>query len=161
MLRIILLSGLGFLAVSGTALAQEPPDSYRLRPHMLDYQPLSQKHTKSHKQRAVRGDAQIVAHPAGCPSRAFCGCGVSVRAFGHPVRELYLAANYRRFPPAPLAAGMVAYRSHHVVYIEVPHPDGTATVYDPNSGGHLTRIHTISLAGYRIVNPHARQMAAR
>ncbi len=100
---------------------------------------------------------RVVAHPAGCPGRLFCGCGVSVRVFGHPVRDLYLAANWLKFPRARAASGMVAWRSHHVVAIEVVHGDGTATVYDPNSGGHLTRIHRISLAGLRIVDPHGRQ----
>jgi hypothetical protein len=32
--------------------------------------------------------------------------------------------------------------------------DGTATVYDANSGGGLTRVHRVSLAGLTIVNPH-------
>jgi hypothetical protein len=32
--------------------------------------------------------------------------------------------------------------------------NGVWQVYDPNSGGHQTRIHARSLAGYTIVNPH-------
>lgn len=103
--------------------------------------------------RVVRSDARVVAHPAGCPRTRFCGCGVSVRVFGHPKRELFLAANWRKFPPASPAPGMVAWRYGHVFYIEQAHGDGTATVYDPNSGRHLTRIHRRSLAGYRVVNP--------
>jgi hypothetical protein len=98
--------------------------------------------------------ASIVAHPAGCPARAFCGCGVSVRAFGHPVRDLYLAANWYRFPRAPAAAGTVAiFGRHHVAYIESVNSDGTATLYDPNSGGGATRVHTRSIAGATIVRP--------
>jgi len=49
---------------------------------------------------------------------------------------------------------MVAARSGHVMYIEAYNGDGTALVYDPNSGGHKTRVHVRSLAGYRVVNPH-------
>jgi hypothetical protein len=92
-------------------------------------------------------------HPAGCPSRAFCGCGVSVRVFGHSVRDLWLASNWFRFPRTFAHAGAVAVRSHHVFYIEEAYGDGTALAYDPNSGGHATRVHRVSLAGYAIVEP--------
>ena len=98
--------------------------------------------------------AQIVSHPSGCPWRAFCGCGVSVRVFGHPVRNLYLASNWFRFPRANPGPGMVAVRNHHVMLIERLDANGNAVVYDPNSGGHQTRIHTRSLRGYHVVNPH-------
>ena len=107
-----------------------------------------------------RSDSQIVSHPSGCPGRAFCGCGVSVRVFGHPVRSLYLAANWFKYPRTSPAVGMVAVRNHHVMYIMAVDANGNATVYDPNSGGHRTRIHTRSLAGYRIVNPHGSHMAS-
>ena len=96
----------------------------------------------------------IVSHPAGCPGRQFCGCGTSVRIFGHPVRDLFLAANWRRFPPASPGPGMVAYRSGHVFAIERVNGDGTVVAYDPNSGRHLTRIHTVSLRGYHVVDPN-------
>lgn len=98
--------------------------------------------------------AQIVAHPTGCPARAFCGCGVAVHVFGRPIRDLWLARNWFSFPRATAAAGMVAVRHHHVMAILSAHGDGTATVYDPNSGRHLTRIHRRSLAGYTVVNPY-------
>lgn len=100
-------------------------------------------------------DGRIVSHPSGCPRRAFCGCGVSVKVFGYPVRNLFLAANWLKFPRANPAPGMVAARHGHVMYIMSYNGDGTATVYDPNSGGHQTRIHTRSLSGYRIVNPNS------
>ena len=92
-------------------------------------------------------------HPAGCPSRAFCGCGVSVRVFGHSVRNLWLAANWYRFPRAGVAPGNVVVRPHHVMYIERIDSDGTPICYDPNSGGHRTRIHACRLAGATIVRP--------
>lgn len=97
---------------------------------------------------------QVVAHPAGCPSRAFCGCGASVRVFGHSVRDLWLASNWFRFPRAAPGAGMVAVRRHHVFVLEADLGGGVWQVYDANSGGHATRIHARSIAGYTIVNPH-------
>lgn len=102
---------------------------------------------------------RIVAHPAGCPRRAFCGCGVSVRVFGRPVRDLFLAANWYRFPRAHPAPGMVAVRRHHVMAILSLDANGNAVVYDPNSGGHATRVHTRSLRGYTVVNPRGSRYA--
>jgi len=104
----------------------------------------------------IRSPAQIVSHPSGCPGRSFCGCGVALRVFGHHVRDLWLARNWFRFPRSAPAAGTVAiFRGGgHVAYIEQVHGDGTATLYDPNSGGHLTRLHRRSLAGAVIVDPH-------
>ena len=96
----------------------------------------------------------VVSHPPGCPHRAFCGCGVSVEIFGHPIRDLFLARNWYKFPRAHAAPGMVAVRRHHVFAIRAIDANGNAIVYDPNSGGGRTRIHTRSLAGYVIVNPH-------
>ena len=96
---------------------------------------------------------RIVSHPVGCPRSAFCGCGVSVRLYGHPVRALYPAAAYGKFPSCAASSGAVAYRAHHVFYIESANGDGTVQAYDPNSGGHLTRIHNVSLRGYRVVCP--------
>lgn len=109
------------------------------------------------RQRVPQGrQAAIVGHPAGCPTRAFCGCGASVRVFGHPVRGLYLAANWLRFPRAAPAPGMVAARRGHVFVLEQQlDSNGTWMVYDANSGGHATRVHARSIAGYVIVNPRA------
>jgi hypothetical protein len=50
---------------------------------------------------------------------------------------------------------MVAVRSHHVFAIVAVHEGGMVTAFDPNSGGHRTRIHLRSLAGFRVVNPRA------
>lgn len=108
----------------------------------------------------TRGTGQVVAHPAGCPSRAFCGCGVALHVFGKHVRSLWLARNWFKFPAAAPAPGMVAVRRHHVMAILQAHGDGTATVYDPNSGGHRTRIHRRSLAGYSVRNPNGGRYAS-
>jgi hypothetical protein len=95
----------------------------------------------------------IVPNPAGCPRVAFCGCGASVRLFGRSVRELWLAANWLKFPRAIPSPGMAAVRQHHVMILEAQGSNGGWIVYDANSGGHATRIHERSLAGYVIVNP--------
>ncbi len=97
--------------------------------------------------------SQVVDHPAGCPRTAFCGCGAAVRIFGAPIRSLWLAANWFRFPAAAPAPGMAAVRPHHVFVIEQVLGNGLALAYDANSGGHRTRVHVVSLRGYRIVNP--------
>jgi len=104
--------------------------------------------------RAAVPAGEIVAHPVGCPRVAFCGCGASVEVFGHSVRALWLAAAWLRFPPAAPAPGMAAVRAHHVMIIREYLGDGRALVYDANSGGRRTRVHVVSLRGYRIRNPH-------
>jgi hypothetical protein len=103
---------------------------------------------------AVSGHAEILPHPAGCPRIAFCGCGASVRVFGHPVRDLWLAANWFRFPRADPDAGMVAVRRHHVFVLERHIGGSIWLVYDANSGGRATRLHPRSIAGYVIVDAH-------
>ena len=112
-------------------------------------------HKYHHKIHYDYSNERIVNHPYGCPRTAFCGCGVSVKVFGKPVRHLYLAANWFKFPRTFPAPGMVAVRNHHVMYIMAYDGNGNATVYDPNGGRHLTYIHTRSLAGYKIVNPRS------
>lgn len=97
--------------------------------------------------------SQIVSHPTGCPARAFCGCGAAVRVFGRPIRDLWLAANWFRFPRSAPASGMVAVRRHHVFVLEAHLSGNTWQVYDANSGGRRTRVHARSIAGYAIVNP--------
>lgn len=97
--------------------------------------------------------AIVISHPPGCPSRAFCGCGAAVRVFGAPIRSLWLAANWFKFPRTAPAAGMVAVRRHHVFVLEQHISGNTWLAYDANSGRRLTRIHARSIAGYQIVDP--------
>jgi hypothetical protein len=97
---------------------------------------------------------RILPHPAGCPRRAFCGCGAAVEVFGKPVRSLWLAANWLRFPRAAPAPGMVAARRGHVFVIREVLGGGKVLAYDANSGGHKTRLHVRSLAGFVVVNPN-------
>lgn len=98
--------------------------------------------------------SEVVGHPVGCPHRAFCGCGAAMRLFGLPIRSLWLAANWFRFPEAAPAPQMAAVRRHHVFILERHIQGNVWEVYDANSGHHATRIHAKSIAGYRIVNPH-------
>lgn len=98
---------------------------------------------------------QVVgSRPSGCPYM-YCGCGTSLHLFGKIIPELNLAINWSKFPPASPAPGMAAYNHHHVFAIESVNPDGTVVAYDSNSGGGLTRVHTVNLAHYKVVNPHA------
>lgn len=95
----------------------------------------------------------IVEHPAGCPRSAFCGCGASVRKFGRPIRELFLAVAWFKFPRTVWAAGVAGVRRHHVFIVEQVVDAGHVLAYDANSGGHATRVHVISTAGYTPVQP--------
>lgn len=122
----------------------------------------NKKKTASHRGKKVRyasargSNAEIVAHPAGCPARSFCGCGVSLHVFGKVVREggLAIAAEWLRFPRTAPAPGMVAARRGHVFAILKVISPGRVLAYDPNSGRHQTRIWERSIAGFTIVNPH-------
>jgi hypothetical protein len=101
------------------------------------------------------GSGQVVGgRPPGCP-RSFCGCGASIRVFGHIVPGLNLAANWLRFPRTSPAPGMVAARRGHVFVLEKHVEGDTWMAYDANSGGRTTRIHARSLRGYTVVNPRA------
>jgi hypothetical protein len=103
---------------------------------------------------ASYGRGEIVAHPAGCPRTLFCGCGAA-HELGLSDRSLWLARSWYKFPRATAAPGMAAlWGTRHVAIIRETHGDGTATVYDANSGGGLTRVHRVSLAGLTIVDPH-------
>lgn len=99
------------------------------------------------------GDERVVgSRPAGCPNR-FCGCEASLYKFGRIIPGLNLASNWRRFPRAAPASGMAAVRSGHVMILEQHIAGNVWLVHDGNSGGHVTREHSRSLAGYTIVDP--------
>lgn len=122
-------------------------------PRASDKRPANRRSIGSQMAVTERAAAVVVSHPTGCPSRAFCGCGAAMRVFGTPIRSLWLAANWFRFPRAAPSTGMVAVRRHHVFVLEAHLGGDTWQVYDANSGRHLTRIHARSIAGYTIVNP--------
>lgn len=115
----------------------------------------SHRHHVRHSPPHHRAVGSVIAHPAGCPPVAFCGCGAAIRIFGRPVRNLWLAANWFRFPHTSPAPGMAAVRRHHVFVLERQVSGTNWLVFDANSGGHQTRIHVRSIAGFTIVNPKA------
>jgi hypothetical protein len=90
--------------------------------------------------------------PSGCP-HAFCGCGASLYVFGRIIPTLNLAANWLRFPRTAPAPNMVAARRGHVFVLKRHIAGNKWLVHDSNSGGHRTRIHPRSIAGFAIVNP--------
>ncbi len=100
------------------------------------------------------GASTIVSHPVGCPRRAFCGCGASVEVFGRPIRNLFLAANWLKFPRTSPAPNMVAARRGHVFVLKQHIAGSTWLVFDANSGRRQTRIHHRSIAGFAIVDPN-------
>jgi len=102
------------------------------------------------------GAGVIGGRPHGCP-HAFCGCEASLYLFGRIIPSLNLAANWiRQFPRAHPAPGMAAARNHHVMVL-ISHVGGSDwLVHDGNSGGHKTREHVRSIAGYIVVDPRAR-----
>lgn len=112
------------------------------------------RHAASRSWEMMTQTAVILPHPPGCPARAFCGCGAAVEVFGRPIRGLWLAANWLRYPQAAPAPGMVAARRGHVFVIKQVLGDGRVLAYDANSGGRKTRLHARSLAGFVVVNPH-------
>lgn len=103
--------------------------------------------------------AEIISHPQGCPRRAFCGCGASVEVFGRPVRELFLARNWFRFPRTEAAPGTVAVRRHHVFVLRQHIQGNVWLVADHNSGGRKSRLHARSIAGHAIVQPSGTKLA--
>ena len=118
--------------------------------------PAQARHRHHHRHHAaVQAASTVVEHPAGCPHRQFCGCGAAVHVFGRPVRDLWLAANWFRFPRALPAPGMAAVRRHHVFVLEQYIGGDVWLSYDANSGRGLTRVHPRSISGYAIVNPRA------
>jgi len=96
---------------------------------------------------------RVLPHPQGCPSRNFCGCGAAVELFGSPVKDLWSARAWLRFPRAEAASGMVAVRAHHVMVLRAHLIGPWWFVYDANGGRHLTYYHVRNIRGYTIVNP--------
>jgi hypothetical protein len=102
---------------------------------------------------SIDGGERIVgSRPSGCP-HAFCGCEASLFRFGRIIPQLNLAANWRRFPRAAPAPGMAAVRGGHVMILQQQVAGDIWYVHDGNSGGHVTREHPRSIAGYTVVDP--------
>lgn len=122
------------------------------------------KHTKQiHKslssqikkpQRKQTHNLAQITKPAECRGISrYCGCGASIEVFGRAIRELFLAANWFRFPKAQPAPGMVAVRQHHVFTIKKVINQNTVVAIDHNYGGR-SFIHVRNLNGYSVRNPH-------
>jgi hypothetical protein len=109
----------------------------------------------------IPSDERVVSgRPSGCP-HAFCGCEAALFRFGRIIPELNLASNWRRFPRAAPAAGMAAVRSGHVMILQRHVAGNIWYVHDGNSGGHVTREHPRSIAGYTIVDPSSSSSLSR
>jgi hypothetical protein len=109
----------------------------------------------------VQSNERVVSsRPSGCP-RSFCGCEASLFRFGRIIPRLNLAANWRRFPRTSPAPGMAAVRSGHVMILQGQVTGDIWHVHDGNSGGHVTREHPRSIAGYTIVDPGSASFAPR
>lgn len=94
-----------------------------------------------------------IPHPRGCPKTNFCGCGTAFEIFTVPVRALWVAANWFKFPEAKPAPGMVAVRKGHVFKIEKVLGPKTVLARNHNSKDHKSYLQVMSLAGYSVRNP--------
>lgn len=108
--------------------------------------------------RPARGET-LLPHPHGCPARAFCACGASVKVFGQSIRKLWPSSAWLRFPRAYPGHMKVAAKYGHVFVIDYMIDATTAMAWDFNSGGHKSRYHARSIRGYRIVDPQAVNVA--
>lgn len=108
--------------------------------------------TKTVKRKAPK---QPLPHPPGCPATNYCGCGTAFEVFGKAIRELFLAANWFKFPPAKAAPGMIAVRNGggHVFKIEKVLGPNTVLARNHNGKGHKSFIQVMTLAGYSVRNP--------
>ena len=160
-MKTVIMAALATLLITGTADAK-PKHRNTQATATFDQAaqpayPIETTRTVSRGGLVVQYEGSVVGgRPAGCPHR-YCGCAV----FGRIITDLNLAANWRKFASAPPSSGMVAWRNGHVFYIETVNGDGTVVAYDPNSGGHKTRVHTVSLRKYHVVNPHTLRYASR
>lgn len=144
-----------FLILIAVILTCNTAEAKRLQHHPRHHQQTAFNFFNLAEQPSYRASTQYVSHPSGCPRRDFCACGAAVRIFGKPIRSLWLAANWFKFPRTHPHTGAVAVRRHHVFVLERHISGSTWLVYDANSGHHRTRIHPRSIAGYVIVDPQA------
>lgn len=112
----------------------------------------------SNRQRviAMARTLRLIPHPRGCPSRAFCACGLA-RFWGIWRPALNLVANWARAfrhvigPDIGIAA--IRRDRHHIMGIIAGKP-GHWRVVDFNSGRHLSRVRIVSdFSGYFFVDP--------
>jgi hypothetical protein len=118
------------------------------------------RHHSYHRGRAVESQSSAYRRSysgnldASCRSAARmggpCGCWAAEHFFGSPVRNLWLARNWLRFPHTMAAAGTAAVwpNHHHVAPVVAVNGNGTVTVAD--SWG----THAVRMAGLTFVSPH-------
>lgn len=112
------------------------------------------KAEKLTREARIETEDRFLPHPAGCPRIAFCACGAAVEVFGKPIRSLWPARAWYKFPRSAPGYKTVAVRNHHVMVL-ISHVGGNEwLVRDYNSGGHKSREHIRSISGYKIVNPN-------
>jgi hypothetical protein len=160
MLRRVFATAL-FCALFIPTVSAEPVCDPRF-PHCAE--PMSQRTARAARSSYAQAtnDATVVGRrPPGCP-RTYCGCGLSLKLFGKIIPRLNLASNWIRYFPRERAprAGLVAARRGHVMLLLEQVGDREWRVFDPNSGGGLTRVHVRSVAGHVFLNPAASVVAA-
>jgi hypothetical protein len=145
------------LLLAPVAAAEAHP-RHHYRSHHHRHHHLTYRHHYLNSMASISGmqvsEKIVGGRPAGCP-HAFCGCEASLYKFGRIIPELNLASNWRRFPRTAPASGMAAVRSGHVMILQHQLAGNIWYVHDGNSGGHATREHPRSIAGYAIVDPGA------
>lgn len=121
------------------------PQKYKKRPVLLAKKRVDQP-----------AKTAMLPHPPGCPRIAFCGCGAAWDLKLGLRRDLWLATAWLRFPKAAPAHNRVAVRTGHVFVLKEHIRGNVWLAADYNSGGHKSRLHARSIAGYVIVNPASR-----
>lgn len=156
MIRILLLLITAILLVGGTPAHALHPDCNVTMPCDTVASPTGRGwgHVRGAAPQTDHAIAeQALPHPAGCPRRAFCGCGAAVDLLGAPVRALWVAANWLKMPRAAPAPEMAAARRHHVMVLKQHIGGSVWLVADYNSGGGRSRLHARSISGFTVVNP--------
>jgi hypothetical protein len=108
----------------------------------------------------AKAHAEVIGgRPAGCPHR-YCGCAAA-QYINLPNSDgrWNLARKWLAFPRAAPGPGMAVVHGGHVAIIIGGGP-GAWQLYDPNSGGGKTRVHTRPLFG-TVVSPHGHQAMAQ
>lgn len=139
-------------AAVGLALSNHVAEAVQAKPRhtVTKHYKIVKKPIKQSKTLTSR---QPLKHPPGCPKTSFCGCGTAWEIFGTPIRALWLAANWFKFPRAQPAPGMVAVKQHHVFKIEKVLGPNTVLARNHNGSGHKSYLQVMSLNGYSVRNP--------
>jgi len=134
------------------AKAGELPNVLDIPPRGWPFRKATERHTERHYAR--RGGSRLASLDGSCRTAARmggpCGCWAAEHFFGSPIRELWLAANWLKFPRTSPAPGTAAIwpNHHHVAPVVGVNGDGTVIVRD--SWG----THPVRMAGLTFVSPH-------